>query len=205
MTLELDGLGKLYIRNVTPEAWDYLTQKRYEEGYPWEWYFAKALYGGDLRVYYNPNNFEDEWLLYYLDELIKNYGLKCSMATDLLLRSWRALCESGKDFREVNQEKRELEGRVRRMRGFLDRGCAGCINFCETRDGDDLVGYCIQGDDETKLESSSFCMKHGRLGKDGLWHFGQKYYPHSGCKFLEIKGERKDEYLSKHSSGTVSR
>lgn len=191
MRLELDGEGKLYIRDITDDAWDYITKVRRIAGDPWEWYFSKTPYNGSVRVYYNPYNFADDKLMGYLEELTNFYGLQCSAAGKLLLQSWRAICETKRDFVEVNREKRNLEDNVQHIRKILSRGCSHCANFREEQYGDDSIGCCcVQGDVRIPLSTTPLCLEHGGFGTDGMWHLGQKYYPHSGCKYLEIKGEK---------------
>lgn len=190
MRLELDGNGRLYIREITDDAWDYITKSRKLAGDPWEWYFSKEPYEGSVRVYYNSYNFADENLMGYLNELERFYEMKCGAPEKVLLESWRQICKIQKGFTDVNRERLNLEERARLLKRFLSTGCNRCGNFREGRDGDDCVGYCSQGSIYVPLDQSPLCLAHGGFGSDGTWHFGQKYYPHSGCKYLEIKGEK---------------
>lgn len=189
MTLELRE-AKLYIEDITSDAWTHIMFERGNAGNPWEWYFGKTVHDGRLRVYYNPYNHADPQLVGYLDDLIKHYDLQCSPAAGILLESWRELCRKTEDYVDANREACILKNQLLRMQRFVDYGCALCPNFRKEQDGDDLLGFCVQDEDKQKLESSSVCMRYGEFSDDGIWHFGQKYYPHSGCKYLKIGGEK---------------
>lgn len=190
MRLELNQEGKLYIKDITDDAWDYITKARNLAGNPWEWYFSHEPHEGSVRVYYNPYNFADGKLLNYLDELTGFYGLQCSASEKLLLKSWRAICEIQRNLVDVNHEKIKFEDNARYMKKILSLGCNRCGNFRQVQDGDDVIGCCLQGGILVALSSTPLCMEHGGFGVDGLWHFGQKFYPHGGCKYLEIEGEK---------------
>ncbi len=190
MRLELDNEGKLYIRGITDSAWDYITNARKLAGNPWEWYFSKNPYNGDVRVYYNPYNLADGRLVSYLERLEKVYGMQCGVSEKLILESWREACERAAYFAQANKESMAFQKKLQQMKSCLDRGCAHCNGFSEMKEGDDIVGYCVHGGRQIRLDSSPLCMQYGGFGANGMWHLGQKYYPHSGCKYLEIEGEK---------------
>ncbi len=190
MRLELDGEGKLYIRNITDDAWDYISKVRRIAGDPWEWYFSKTPYNGSVRVYYNPYNLADDHLIGYLTELKEYYGMTCSAIENLLLATWRQLCKVRRNFVEINREKLKLEDNTLHIKKILSLGCNRCGNFRQVQDGDDLVGCCSQEEKLVTLSTIPLCLERGGFGTDGMCHLGQKYYPHSGCKYLEIEGEK---------------
>lgn len=190
MRLELDGEGKLYIRDVTDDAWDYITKSRKLAGDPWEWYFSKAPHNGSVRVYYNPYNFADDRLMHYLGQIIGFYGMKYSASVGLLLESWRAICKMQKDLTEAIREKRGIEENSRQIKRVLSYGCNRCANFRQVQEGDDIMGCCSKEGKLVPLDSTTLCMEHGCFGLDGTWHYGQKFYPNSGCKYLETEGEK---------------
>lgn len=190
MRLELSNDGKLHIRNITNDAWDYITKLRNLDGNPWEWYFSKEPYQGSVRVYYNPYNLGNSKLVRYLDELRGFFDMKCSAAENLLLQSWHEICNVQRNFVETNREKLNLEDNARYMKKILSHGCNRCGNFRQVQDGDDLVGSCSQEEKLVTLSTIPLCLERGGFGTDGMWHLGQKNYPHSGCKYLEIEGEK---------------
>ena len=190
MRLELDGAGKLYIRDVTNDAWGYLTEQRRKAGDPWEWYFAHAVYNGSVRVYYSSYNFADKELMRHLITLIKRYGLGYNASVGLLLQSWQAMCVAQKNFAEWRKKHDALEVQTELLKAILCYGCNRCEDFCKVRDGDDMIGCCRRNGQLTRLTATPLCVEHGDRDRYGNYYLGQKFYPTSGCKYLEMEGEK---------------
>lgn len=190
MRLELDSEGKLYIRDITNDAWDYITKLRNLAGDPWDWYFSKTPNNGSVRVYYNSYNFADDKLMGYLDELIGFYGMQYSASVGLVLQSWRDTCARQKGFVELLRENRKLEDNIRYFRAILPSGCKRCGNFCIIRNGDDIEGYCRLDGKYIHLDYTPLSFAYGDFDNNGVGYMGSKYFPHKGCKYLEIEGEK---------------
>ena len=75
MKLELNGAGRIVIRNITPDAFGYLAgerQKLYDpHGY---WYFGCRIFGDSL--YVDDCIGSAEVKRHHIDVLVKDYGMK---------------------------------------------------------------------------------------------------------------------------------
>ena len=187
MKLELNGAGRIVIRNITPDAFGYLEgvrQKVYDpHGY---WYFGCRIFGDSL--YVDDCIGSAEVKRHHIDVLVKDYGMKIDDSMKVVLNGWRAYEELSNAYDERCEKIKALNDGIVAMQRVLRDGCKGCEKFEKVRDGDDLTGYCVQGETRTPLDESPLSFRYGEYGNDGVHYMGQKFYPHGGCKFLQ--GER---------------
>lgn len=191
MQFEISDNGKLVLREVTDEAWAYinsemnrlLTNPRFQH-----WYFSRERYDGTVYLTITPEEDKAE-LVRIFDVLVQEYGLTSTESAFPLLRAWRRDAAYSRESERANEERRALEGQLKALKRIIEHGCKECGSFYSEQVGDDLNGYCMQGEERRELESSTLSCAHGEFDADKkVYHLGRKFYPCSGCKYL--KGER---------------
>lgn len=185
MKLEYTDRGGLVIRDITPEAWCYISQERRRAGSPYSWYFSHEVVDG--AVYVADKILMCPEVLKIFDNLEK-YGCMIPNDMRLLFNCIRYRAQEEIRFRIARAECEDVKSDMRQFRKILDRGCYGCNCLCVEMEGDDEFFYCIFGG-KKKLAASPLCFEHGEFDPRTRQHyFGQKIYPQSGCQYL-IKGE----------------
>lgn len=177
MRLELRNNGSVVIREVTADAMAYLEYERdlVDATYT-RWLFSHNQEG---TVYITATPYEDKTHVYeIIEELIAHYGLIVPDILTPVLYTWRRDACIVKNCREKTDAMKE---RVYALKRVLKNGCEGCENFCY--DGD--YGRCKA--DGGVLNETPLSFRNGQYDRDGVWHVGQKFYPHESCKLLNEK------------------
>lgn len=192
MRFEISENGKLVLREVTDEAWEYITSEmkrllthpNYQH-----WYFSRERFDGSVYVTATPAEDKTEFMR-IMDCLISDFGLEFTQASVHLIRAWRRDDAYAETASQWNAEKDAAEKQIKNLQRLLREGCNGCKHFRVEQIGDDADGYCTAGATPQKLESSLLRFEHGEWDADKkVYHPGRKYYPCSGCKYLN-EGER---------------
>lgn len=175
MRLELTSFGKIVLREVAGDAAEYIESERSKLVDPdyQHWCFSKN-YDGTVYVTITP--YEDKVeIVEQLDVLADRYGLTVSENMKTLLSAWRMEAMRAHENKKTNAEIRALESRINTLQRVLREGCEACTSFCFKEE----YGRCKE--DGKILHETPISPRYGPT--DGsAW--GQRWYPHDGCKYL---------------------
>lgn len=183
MRLEINGEGRIVIREVSDKALSYIDQERRKLVDPiyQHWVFSQNY---DGTVYVTVTAEEDKTeIVRMIDGLIEGYGLTFTNAAAHLVCCWRRDLAYTTETERTNRERDAERKQIADLKRVLAEGCKNCVNFLRVQEGDEAEGYCTFGEKRHILERSPLSSKHGEY-HGGIRYWGHKYYPCDQCKYM---------------------